>query len=305
MTSIYHKSVLLNECLEGLLIRPNGIYVDVTFGGGGHTRAILERLNENGRVIAFDQDEDALQNVPDDKRFTLVGQNFRFLKNFLRLHSAIPVHGILADLGISSHQIDRPDRGFSTRFDGPLDMRMNRNATTTAADVLNTYEPHQLKKIFSLYGEVENAGRLTQLIVNARNDQPILTIAELKEAIAGCLPRGKEFRYLAQVFQALRIEINAEMKALEELLKQSIEVLAPGGRLVVISYHSLEDRMVKNFMRSGNIEGKEEKDFYGNLLRPLEPVNRKPIIPSDEEIELNSRARSAKLRIAEKPPIAE
>jgi len=274
MTSIYHKSVLLNECLEGLLIRPSGIYVDVTFGGGGHTRAILDRLNENGRVIAFDQDEDALQNVPDDKRFTLVGQNFRFLKNFLRLHGAIPVHGILADLGISSHQIDRPDRGFSTRFDGPLDMRMNRNATTTAADVLNTY-------------------------------QPILTIAELKEAIAGCLPRGKEFRYLAQVFQALRIEINAEMKALEELLKQSVEVLAPGGRLVVISYHSLEDRMVKNFMRSGNIEGKEEKDFYGNLIRPLEPVNRKAIVPTDEEIELNSRARSAKLRIAEKSRIAE
>jgi 16S rRNA (cytosine1402-N4)-methyltransferase len=299
--STYHRPVLLHESLEGLNLRPDGTYVDVTFGGGGHSKALLAMLGEKGRLIAFDQDADAVANAIDDPRFTLVKQNFRFLKNFLRLHKAIPVDGILADLGISSHQIDEPGRGFSTRFDGPLDMRMNQDAGMTAADVLNRYEEAKLKKLFSEYGEVENAGRLSKAIAAYRSEQEIETIAELKVAIAECLPRGKEFQYLAKVFQALRIEINGEMDALKQLLEQSVEVLAPGGRLVVISYHSLEDRIVKNFFRSGNEEGTNEKDFYGNLVRPLEPVNRKPIVPGEKEIEENNRARSAKLRIAEKP----
>lgn len=298
--STYHKPVLLHESLEGLAVRPDGTYVDVTFGGGGHSRLLLSMLGENGRLIAFDQDEDAVANVIDDPRFTLVRQNFRFLKNFLRANNAIPVDGILADLGISSHQIDEPERGFSTRFDGPLDMRMNRSAGMTAADVVNNYEEAQLKKIFSLYGEVDNAGRLVKAIAAARAEAPIETIAELKVAIASCMPKGKEFQYLAKVFQALRIEINGEIEALKQMLAQAVEVLKPGGRISVISYHSLEDRIVKNFFRTGNEEGVNEKDFYGNLVRPLEPVNRKPIVPGEEELNENSRARSAKLRIAEK-----
>lgn len=298
--SIYHSPVLLHESLEALAIRPGGTYVDVTFGGGGHSKAILAQLGETGRLIAFDQDEDAVANSIDDPRFTLVRQNFRFLKNFLRLHNAIPVDGILADLGISSHQIDEPERGFSTRFDGPLDMRMNRSTGMTASDVLNGYEDDKLKKIFSAYGEVENSGRLAKTIVAARQEAPIETIGELKTAIATCMPRGKEFQYLAKVFQALRIEINGEMDALRQMLEQAVEVLAPEGRIAVIAYHSLEDRIVKNFFRSGNEEGTNEKDFFGNLVRPLEPVNRKPIVPGEKEIEENNRARSAKLRIAKK-----
>ena len=239
--SNYHKSVLLHESVEGLAIIPDGTYVDVTFGGGGHSRAMLEQLGEKGKLIAFDQDEDAEANKISDPRFILIRQNFRFLKNFLRLHNAIPVNGILADLGISSHQIDEPQRGFSTRFDGPLDMRMNRSATTSAEEVINTYDEHQLRKLFREYGDVENASRLANVIVTAREENSIRFIAELKESISSCTPKGKEFQYLAKVFQALRIEINGEMDALKELLQQSAEVLKPEGRIVVISYHSLED----------------------------------------------------------------
>jgi 16S rRNA (cytosine1402-N4)-methyltransferase len=298
--STYHSPVLLHESLEGLAVRPDGTYIDVTFGGGGHSRAILEKLGEKGKLIAFDQDEDAVANAIDDPRFILVRQNFRFLKNFLRLHNGIPADGILADLGISSHQIDEPGRGFSTRFDGPLDMRMNRSATMDAEQLLNTYDERQLRNIFREFGDIENAGKLAHAIIAAREISSIRSIAELKEAIAGCVPKGKEFQYLAKVFQALRIEINGEMEALKQLLQQSVEVLKPGGRMVVIAYHSLEDRLVKNFFRTGNFEGETEKDFYGNLIRPMEPVNRKPITPGEEELNENNRARSAKLRIAEK-----
>jgi len=299
--SNYHRPVLLHESLEGLAINPNGTYVDVTFGGGGHSRAILEQLGEKGKLIAFDQDEDAEANIISDPRFILIRQNFRFLKNFLRLHNAIPVDGILADLGISSHQIDEPQRGFSTRFDGPLDMRMNRSATTSAEEVINTYDEHQLRKMFREFGDVDNASRLANIIVTGREEHSIRSIAELKELIAPCTPKGKEFQYLAKVFQALRIEINNEMDALKELLQQAAEVLKPEGRIVVIAYHSLEDRLVKNFFRTGNFEGENEKDFFGNLIRPLEPVNRKPIVPGEEELKENNRARSAKLRIAQNP----
>jgi 16S rRNA (cytosine1402-N4)-methyltransferase len=298
--STYHNPVLLHESLEGLAIRPDGTYVDVTFGGGGHSRAILAQLGEKGRLIGFDQDEDAVANAIDDPRFILVKQNFRFLKNFLRLHNAIPVDGILADLGISSHQIDEPGRGFSTRFDGPLDMRMNRSATMDAEEVLNTYDERQLRNIFREFGDIDNAGKLAKTILAAREEHSIRSIAELKEAITACVPRGREFQYLAKVFQALRIEINGEIEALKQLLLQSVEVLKPEGRFVVIAYHSLEDRLVKNFFRTGNLEGETEKDFYGNLVRPLEPVNRKPITPGEKELEENNRARSAKLRIAER-----
>jgi len=299
--SSYHKPVLLKDCLEGLNIRANGTYVDVTFGGGGHAKAILEKLGENGKLFAFDQDEDAAANAPGDPRFTLVRQNFRYLRNFLKLYNAIPVDGILADLGVSSHQFDTAERGFSTRFEGPLDMRMDRNARRSAADVLNTAEEKELKNMFGFYGEVENAGRLAKTIVSARKEKPLRTIADLKEAIAPCVRKGKENQYLAQVFQALRIEVNAELDALKEMLEQAAEVLKPGGRLVVISYHSLEDRLVKHFMQKGKFGGDAEKDFYGNLLRPLEPVNKKPILPQEDEIQENNRARSAKLRIAQKP----
>jgi 16S rRNA (cytosine1402-N4)-methyltransferase len=298
--SIYHSPVLLHESIDALRIRPDGTYVDVTFGGGGHSRLILQQLNENGRLIAFDQDADAVVNAIDDARFTLVKQNFRFLKNFLRLHQVIPVDGILADLGISSHQIDEPERGFSTRFEGPLDMRMNQSVGMTAADLVNESDEPTLRKIFSTYGEVDNAGRLAKMIVQARNDSPILTVSRLKEVMEPCTPKGKEFQYQAKVFQALRIEINGELQALEQLLLQSVEVLKPEGLLAVISYHSLEDRLVKNFIRTGRFDGEQEKDFYGNLIRPLEPVTRKPIEPTEKEIEINKRARSAKLRIAQK-----
>ena len=296
--SNYHNPVLLHESLEALAIRPDGTYVDVTFGGGGHSRAILAQLGEKGKLIAFDQDEDASVNIINDPRFILVKQNFRFLKNLLRLHSAIPVDGILADLGISSHQIDQAERGFSTRFDGPLDMRMNRSATMDAEEVLNNYDERQLRNIFREFGDVENAAKLSKTIFAAREDVSIRSIAELKAVISSCMPKGKEFQYLAKVFQALRIEINGEMEALKELLLQSVEVLKPEGRMVVISYHSLEDRLVKNYFRTGSLKGEQEKDFFGNIIRPFEPVNRKPIVPSESELNLNNRSRSAKLRIA-------
>lgn len=296
---MYHQPALLHECIEGLSINPSGTYADLTFGGGGHSREILSKLNANGRLLAFDQDEDAISNTIDDDRFTLVNENFRYLKNFLRLHKAFPVDGILADLGISSHQIDTPQRGFATRFEGPLDMRMARSQGITASDMVNTYPEEKLLSVFRLYGEISNARQLAARIVEARI-KPITTTGELKEAIKSCMPPNYENKYLAQVFQAIRIEINDEMGALQAMLKQCADALKPGGRLVVISYHSLEDRLVKNYIKAGNPEGELQKDFYGNILAPFKSITRKPITPSDEEIACNPRSRSAKLRIAQK-----
>lgn len=296
---MYHQPALLHESIEGLSINPSGIYADLTFGGGGHSREILEKLNDDGRLIAFDQDEDSLQNALDDERFTLVNENFRYLKNFLRLHKAFPLDGILADLGISSHQIDTPERGFATRFEGPLDMRMGLSQGTTAAQMVNTYSEEKLREVFKLYGELSNARQLASAIVHARTS-PITTTTELKESIKSCLPSNYENKILAQIFQSIRIEINDEMGALQAMLKQCADVLKPGGRLVVISYHSLEDRLVKNYMRSGNVDGILEKDFYGNIIAPLKPVTRKPVTPNSAELATNPRSRSAKLRIAQK-----
>jgi len=295
----YHNPVLLKECMDGLNINPEGVYVDVTFGGGGHSREILKHLT-TGKLYAFDQDDDAVKNKIDDPRFVLIKQNFRFLKNFLKLYNAFPIDGLLADLGVSSHQFDEADRGFSIRFDAKLDMRMDQNGKITAADVLNDYSEEDLKRIFKLYGEVDNAGYLASVIFHSRKLKSIETVSDLKNTISKCVKRGKENQYYAQVFQALRIEVNKELEVLEELLTQSLDVLKPNGRLVVISYHSLEDRLVKNFMRSGKFEGEVEKDFFGNQLTPFIQVTRKPIVPGAEEIEVNNRARSAKLRIAEK-----
>ncbi|HUH34085.1 MAG TPA: 16S rRNA (cytosine(1402)-N(4))-methyltransferase RsmH [Daejeonella sp.] len=296
----YHNPVMLTECIEGLAIKPDGVYVDVTFGGGGHSREILKNLNAKGRLLAFDQDADAQNNIPNDDRLTFIDQNFRYLKNNCRLQGAMPVDGILADLGVSSHQFDQPERGFSIRFDADLDMRMDQSTTLTAKEVINTYSEEDLHRIFGLYGEIKNAKTLAKTICTARLNAPIDTVAALKEAIAKQTPRGKENKYLAQVFQALRIEVNQELEALREFLEQSVEVLKPGGRLVVMSYHSLEDRLVKNFIATGKFRGEVEKDFYGNPIKPLEAVTRKAVTASEEEIRLNNRARSAKLRIAEK-----
>lgn len=296
---MYHNPVLRDECIEGLEIRPGGIYVDLTFGGGGHSRAILDKLDDSGRLIAFDQDQDAQLNAIDDPRFIMVNANFRYMKNFLRLHRALPVNGILADLGISSHHIDVPDRGFATRFNGPLDMRMDRNQDLTAAKVVNTYSSEKLQQLFTTYGEVSNARQLTAAIENARGNR-IETVEDFKKIIAPLVPKKIENKYLAQVFQALRIEVNDELGALQAVLRQVPDSLAAGGRLVVISYHSLEDRLVKNFIRTGNFEGEPEKDFFGNLHTPLVSVNRKPIVAGPAELESNPRSRSAKLRIAEK-----
>jgi 16S rRNA (cytosine1402-N4)-methyltransferase len=298
--SNYHNPVMLQECIDGLDIKPNGTYVDVTFGGGGHSREILKHLGKDGKLVAFDQDVDAQANTIDDERFELIDQNFKYLKNFSRLHGAIPADGILADLGVSSHQFDKAERGFSTRFDADLDMRMDQGASQTAKDVINGYSEAELHRIFGMYGEVQNAKTLARTIVTARLNNPINTIADLKSAIAVLLPRGKGNKYMAQVFQALRIEVNQELEALQEFLKQSVEVLAVGGRLVVMSYHSLEDRLVKSFIAKGKFSGELEKDIYGNDDRPYEAVSRKAITATDEEIKLNNRARSAKLRIAVK-----
>ncbi len=295
----YHNPVLLKECIEGLNINPEGTYVDVTFGGGGHSREILNHLT-TGKLYAFDQDDDALKNKMEDTRFVLIKQNFKYLKNFLKMYNALPIDGLLADLGVSSHQFDEANRGFSIRFDAKLDMRMDRNSKVTAAEVLNSYNEEELKRIFKLYGEVDNAGRLAYVIFHSRKEKPIETVNDLKAAIEKCLKRGRENQYYAQVFQALRIEVNKELDVLQELLIQSLDVLKPGGRLVVISYHSLEDRLVKNIMRSGKFEGEVEKDFFGNQITPFKQITRKPIMPSDAENNENSRARSAKLRIAEK-----
>jgi 16S rRNA (cytosine1402-N4)-methyltransferase len=296
----YHNPVMLQECIEGLAIKPGGIYVDVTFGGGGHSREILKRLHENGRLIAFDQDADAQKNLPEDDRLTFVDQNFRYLKSNCRLQNAVPADGILADLGVSSHQFDQPERGFSTRFDAELDMRMDQTTSLTAKEVINAYSEEKLHKIFGIYGEIQNAKTLASTIVTNRLNKPLNTISDLKLAIQKLIPKGKENKYLAQVFQALRIEVNQELEALQEFLEQSVEVLKPGGRLVVMSYHSLEDRLVKNFIAKGKFRGEVDKDFFGNQIKPLKSIIRKAITASEKEIKENNRARSAKLRIAVK-----
>lgn len=301
LAAVYHKPVMLDECLEGLDIKPGGIYVDVTFGGGGHSKAILKKLM-GGQLIAFDQDEDARREADKikDRSFTFCQANFRYLKKYLKVNGISMVNGILADLGISSHQIDSPGRGFSTRFEGPLDMRMNQNNPLTAASVLNTYPEAKLHRILGMYGEVKNAKTLARLIVEQRSSRKFDTITGLTDLLKPVAPRGKEFKYYAQVFQALRIEVNGEMEALEEFLLQCQEVIEKGGRLVVMSYHSLEDRMVKNYMNTGKVYGDLEKDFYGNPVRPFRPVNRKPVEAGPKELKENNRARSAKLRVAVK-----
>ena len=296
---MYHNPVMLDECIRGLNINPEGVYADVTFGGGGHSRAIMERLT-TGHLYAFDQDEDAAANAFDDERFTFIPQNFKYFKNFIQLYHGGQIDGVIADLGVSSHQFDTPEKGFSTRFDGELDMRMSQTTPNDAATVVNTYDLADLTRILTLYGEVQQAHLIAADIVRARDMEPIETTAQLKQAVQRRLPRGKENKVLAQIFQALRIEVNQEMDALTAFLTQCPDVLKSGGRLVVLSYHSLEDRLVKNFMKTGNAEGKEEKDFFGNLLTPYTLITRKPMVPSDEEIEGNNRARSAKLRIAER-----
>ena len=300
MMNNYHTPVMLNECIEGLNIRPEGTYVDVTFGGGGHSREILKHLGKDGQLLAFDQDADAQKNIIDDERFVFVDQNFRYLKNFCRLHNALPVDGILADLGVSSYQFDQAERGFSIRFDAELDMRMNQATGISAKDVVNNYTEAELHRIFGIYGEIQNAKSLANTIVMARLIAPIVTIADLKNAISARIPKGKENKYLAQVFQALRIEVNQELEALKDFLVQAADILVSGGRLVVMSYHSLEDRLVKNFIAKGKFSGEVEKDFFGNDQKPLDAVSRGAITASEEEIKLNNRARSAKLRIAVK-----
>ena len=301
MGSMYHKPVMLSECIDALNINPNGIYIDVTFGGGGHSLKILEQLQE-GKLIAFDQDEDAKKQSENiqSRSFTFCQANFRYMKQYLKLNGVTKVNGILADLGISSHQIDSAERGFSTRFDGPLDMRMDRKGSKSAARVLNEYPEVLLHKILGMYGEVKNAKTLASLIAQKRSVKKFERIQDLIELLKPIAPRGREFKYYAQVFQALRIEVNEEMQALEDFLHQSGEVMEKGGRLVVMSYHSLEDRLVKNYINSGKMFGEVEKDFYGNKVRPFEAVNRKPIEATEEEVNENNRSRSAKLRIAVK-----
>lgn len=296
----YHVPVLLKESIEGMNLQPGGIYVDVTFGGGGHTKEILRQGDGTIRVLSFDQDEDAERNIMNDKRFTFVRSNFRYLNNFLRYHEVEKVDAVLADLGVSSHHFDDSERGFSFRFDGKLDMRMNKRAGMTAAEIVNTYEEERLADIFYLYGELKNSRKLASAIVKARNVKQIVTIGDFLEIVKPMFGREREKKELAKVFQALRIEVNQEMEALKEMLYAATEALKPGGRLVVITYHSLEDRIVKNMMKTGNIEGKTEQDFFGNVQTPFRLVNNKVIVASDEEVARNPRSRSAKLRIAEK-----
>jgi len=300
MAHNYHIPVMLQPCIDGLNIKPDGVYVDVTFGGGGHSKEILKHLGPNGKLIAFDQDPDAQRNIPADDRLIFIDQNFGFLKNNLRLNGIREVDGILADLGVSSHQFDVPERGFSIRFNADLDMRMDPNGNLTAAEVLNTYSEDKLHKIFGIYGEVKNAKSLARAVVTARLEKPFTDIDSFKTAVSEYIPKGKENKYLAQVFQALRIEVNAEITVLENFLVQAADVLKPGGHLVVMSYHSLEDRPVKNFMAKGKFQGEVEKDFFGNQQKPFNVITRKAITASEEEIARNNRARSAKLRIAEK-----
>ena len=293
---------MLDECLEGLNIQPNGVYVDVTFGGGGHSKAILSKLGPEGRLIAFDQDPDAWQEAEkiDDERFLLITANFRYLEKYLRVHGIKEVNGILADFGVSSHQLDAAERGFSTRFSGPLDMRMGPSASMDAAEVLNNYTAKDLQKIFGMYGEIKNAKTLSEAVVFQRNVKPLETTEDFKQILNKLAPRHREFKYFAQAFQAVRIEVNKELQVIEEFLEQCPRVLAKDGRLVILSFHSLEDRLVKNFIKAGNVEGKEDKNLFGVVNKPLESVTRKPIVASDEENKVNSRARSAKLRIAYK-----
>ncbi|MEO9020925.1 MAG: 16S rRNA (cytosine(1402)-N(4))-methyltransferase RsmH [Ginsengibacter sp.] len=302
---IYHVPVLLNEVIGGLQIIPSGIYVDCTFGGGGHSKKILEQLNAQGKLIVFDQDEDAKKNVPDDSRIIFVPHNFRHLQRFLRFHKIAKVNGILADLGVSSHQINQADRGFSTRFDAAMDMRMNQSEQKTAGDIIKIYSEEKLHKIFEQYGEVTNSKTLAALIVALRKTQSLNTINEFKNAIYPVV-KGNPEKYLAQVFQALRIEVNDELNVLKEMLEQATEVLETGGRIVVITFHSLEDRIVKNFFKYGNVEGEQEHDFFGSMVSTsLRVVTKKPIIPSAEELKNNPRSRSSKLRIAEKIQVSE
>ena len=298
--SEYHTPVLLTESISALVSNPDGTYADATFGGGGHTAALLSRLNDGGRVIAFDRDIDAIARAPKDPRLTLIHNNFRFIENYAR-HEGVQFDGILADLGVSSHQFDTAERGFSFRFEeAPLDMRMNQEARLTAAEVVNNYAEADLERILRLYGEVDGARNMARLIADARGRQAIHTTGDLDNAIARMRPKGAEHKVLAKVYQALRIEVNQEMRSLEKFLDGACRSLRPGGRLVVITYHSLEDRMVKNFIKTGNVEGELVQDMYGRVQAPLEAVNRKPILPSEEEIAGNTRARSAKLRIAER-----
>lgn len=296
----YHVPVLLQECINGLDIKPNGVYVDVTFGGGGHSREILKHLDKDGVLIAFDQDPDAQRNKIDDPRFHFVDQNFAFLKNNLRLLGYKSVDGILADLGVSSHQFNEPERGFSTRFESALDMRMDKERKLTAAEVLNTYPEDKLHKIFGIYGEVKNAKTLAKAVVTGRVEKPIVTLSDFKKVIEAQIPKGKENKYMAQVFQALRIEVNAEIEVLENFLSQTADVLKEGGRLVVMSYHSLEDRPVKSYLAKGKFRGEVEKDFFGNEQKPFKVITRKAVIADEAELLSNSRSRSAKLRIGER-----
>lgn len=295
----YHVPALLKQSVDGLEIKPDGVYVDVTFGGGGHSSEVLRRM-ERGRLIAFDQDEDALVNSIDDARFTLLNQNFRFLRNNLLYLGIESVDGIIADLGVSFHQFDVPERGFSFRFEGPLDMRMSRGGSLTAAKVLNDYTEERLADIFYQYGEISNSRAVARAVVAARESAPLLTIGDLTGAVAALVPKKVENKFYAKLFQALRIEVNRELEYLKELLEQSLEMLGSGGRLVVITYHSLEDRLVKNFMKSGSFGGELEKDFYGNVITPFRLVTRKAVVVDDEEVVANPRSRSARLRIAEK-----
>ena len=298
--SEYHTPVMLDESVSALVTNPDGVYADATFGGGGHTAELLSRLHDGARVIAFDRDRDAVRNAPEDPRLTMVHNNFRFIENYAR-HLDVRFDGVLADLGVSSHQFDTADRGFSFRFEeAPLDMRMNAEGKLTAAEIVNTYSAEDLERILRLYGEVDQPRRAAGLIAAARDQQEIRTTGDLDRALARILPKGAEHKVLAKVYQALRIEVNQEMRSLEKFLEGATASLKEGGRLVVITYHSLEDRMVKNFIKTGNVEGKEEKDMFGRVSTPLEAVNRKPILPSESEIAGNTRARSAKLRIAER-----
>ncbi len=296
--SSYHIPVLLDESVDALDIKPDGVYVDLTFGGGGHSRHILSKLGPEGRLYSFDQDRDTLANAPDDERFTYIESNFRFMRSALRLRGVEQVDGVLADLGVSSHHFDALPRGFSFRGEAPLDMRMNQRGGATAADVVNNRSEEELARIFSEYGELETTWKIAACIARAHANAPILTTAQLVAAVAPCTPRRDESKFLTKLFQALRIEVNGEMEALKMALEQSLKVLRPGGRLSVISYHSLEDRLVKNFMRSGNFAGKVEKDFFGRATTPFEVVTRKAVVPSEEEVERNQRSRSAKLRAA-------
>ena len=297
--TIYHNPVLLNPAVDGLAIREGGVYVDATFGGGGHSREILNRLGEHGRLFAFDQDQDARANIPDDSRFVLIGENFRYMKQYLKFYGVTQVDGILADFGVSSHQFDRADRGFSTRFEGDLDMRMDRRSALSARDVVNTYSFEQLRNLFRAYGELRKAGPIAGALVRARELGQIKTTAELKEIVLPLLQKGKEFKELAQIYQAIRMEVNGELEVLKEFLIQTSDLIAPEGRLSLISYHSLEDRLVKRFIRAGKFEGEADRDFYGNSMAPFKKVGGL-IIPDATEISQNPRARSAKLRIAER-----